>query len=71
MTDGALAAAIGPWFGTGPDRGMALIFIVAGVIGLMVTLIALRSRLYRRLSDRYAGAPPDADASAQPHAAAA
>ena len=44
MTDGALADSIGSWFGTGPDRGMALIFIVAGIIGLLVTLLALRSR---------------------------
>ena len=68
MTDGALAEAIGPWFGTGPDRGMALIFIVAGAIGLLVTIVALRSRAYRNLSSRYAAAPtepvPDADAPA-------
>ena len=57
MTDGALADAIGGWFGTGPERGMALIFIVAGAIGLTVTLLALRSRPYRELSDRYAAAP--------------
>ena len=59
MTDGPLADAIGPWFGTGPDRGMALIFIVAGVIGLLVTLLALRSRPYRELSRRYAAAPSE------------
>ncbi len=57
MTDGALADVIGSWFGTGPDRGMALIFIVAGVIGLIVTILALRSGPYRRLSGRYAAAP--------------
>lgn len=57
MTDGALADLIGSWFGTGPDRGMALIFIVAGAIGLLVTILALRSRPYRRLSSRYAAAP--------------
>ncbi|MGI8518021.1 MAG: MFS transporter, partial [Acidimicrobiia bacterium] len=34
MTDGAGADTIGSWFGTGPERGMALIFIVAGSIGL-------------------------------------
>ena len=56
MTDGALAAVIGPWFGTGPERGMALIFIVVGVIGLLVTLGALRSGPYRRLSNRYTSA---------------
>ena len=72
MTDGALAATIGPWFGTGPARAMALIFIVFGVIGLVVTLLALRSRYYRDLSGRYLGAPPDDDAGAQqPEAAAA
>jgi MFS transporter, DHA3 family, multidrug efflux protein len=60
MTDGPLADSIGPWFGTGPDRGMALIFIVAGVIGLLVTLLALRSRQYRDLSSRYAAAPAEA-----------
>jgi MFS transporter, DHA3 family, multidrug efflux protein len=60
MTDGPLAAGIGSWFGTGPDRGMALIFIVAGVIGLFVTMLALRSRPYRELSGRYAAAPPEA-----------
>ena len=56
LTDGALAEQIGSWFGTGPDRGMALIFIVAGTIGLLVTLAALRSKPYRDLSRRYAGA---------------
>jgi MFS transporter, DHA3 family, multidrug efflux protein len=60
MTDGGLADAIGPWFGTGPDRGMALIFIVAGLIGLLVTLLALRSRPYGELSSRYAAAPIEA-----------
>jgi DHA3 family multidrug efflux protein-like MFS transporter len=69
MTDGALANAIGSWFGTGPDRGMALIFIVAGIIGLFVTLLAMRSRPYRDLSSRYAAAPsqattPDAEVPA-------
>lgn len=59
MTDGGLVESIGSWFGTGPDRGMALIFIVAGVIGLLVTLLALRSGPYRRLSSRYAAAPSE------------
>ncbi len=30
MTDGAGARAIGSWFGTGADRGIALVFVVAG-----------------------------------------
>jgi MFS transporter, DHA3 family, multidrug efflux protein len=57
MTDGALADLIGPWFGTGPERGLSLIFIIAAIIGLVVTLIALRSRPYRALSDQYMTAP--------------
>ena len=61
MTDGPLAASIGPWFGTGPDRGMALIFIVAGVIGLVVTLLAFRTPAYRLLSATYASAPTEQD----------
>jgi DHA3 family multidrug efflux protein-like MFS transporter len=53
MTDGSGADTIGSWFGTGPERGMALIFIVAGFIGLAVTIFALNSRPYRNLSHRY------------------
>ena len=59
MTGGSLAAIIGPWFGTGPDRGMALIFIVAGLIGLTVTLLAFRTPAYRLLSARYISSPAD------------
>ncbi|TNC64902.1 MFS transporter [Rubellimicrobium roseum] len=54
MTDGAGADAIGGWFGTGPDRGIALVFTVAGLIGLLVTILAFNSRYYRQLSDAYA-----------------
>jgi hypothetical protein len=43
-----------------------LIFIVAAIVGLTVTLIALRSRPYRALSGRYMAAPaqPQGDAEA-------
>ena len=71
MTDGSLADLIGSWFGTGPARAMASIFIVAGTVGLLITLVALRSRPYRELSSRYAAAPPDDDAGAVADAAAA
>ena len=53
MTTGAGVETIGPWFGTGVDRGIALLFIVAGWIGLTVTLLAMRSRSYRQLSANY------------------
>ena len=49
MTDGRGADWIGDWFGTGPERGIALLFTIAGVIGIVVTLIARSSRSYRRL----------------------
>jgi DHA3 family multidrug efflux protein-like MFS transporter len=53
MTTGAGVALIGGWFGTGADRGLALVFTVTGIIGLIVTLIAMNSKFYRLLSDRY------------------
>jgi DHA3 family multidrug efflux protein-like MFS transporter len=53
MTSGAGVDLIGSWFGTGPDRGIALVFTLTGIIGLCVTLIAMNSRPYRLLSDRY------------------
>jgi MFS transporter, DHA3 family, multidrug efflux protein len=53
MTTGAGADLIGGWFGTGPDRGLALVFTLTGIIGMIVAVIALRSRQYRNLSGNY------------------
>lgn len=53
MTDGAGAQLIGSWFGTGANRGMALLLTISGIIGLVVTLLALSSKYYRRLSKTY------------------
>src|SRR5687767_568755 len=53
MTTGAGVDIIGSWFGTGTDRGLALLFTVAGLIGLAVTLFAMRSKSYRLLSQHY------------------
>jgi MFS transporter, DHA3 family, multidrug efflux protein len=50
MTDGRGAELIGGWFGTGPDRGLALMFTIAGVVGVLVTALAWTSNSYRRLS---------------------
>ena len=58
MTDGAAADAVGSWFGTGADRGIALVFVVAGVVGLVATGLALASRPYRRLSAAVEAARP-------------
>ncbi|WP_426512475.1 MFS transporter [Dactylosporangium sp. McL0621] len=54
MTDGLGARTIGRWFGTGADRGIALVFVLTGVVGIVATAIAMRSRPYRRLSRRHA-----------------
>jgi DHA3 family multidrug efflux protein-like MFS transporter len=56
MSTGGGVNGIGRWFGTGPVRGMALIFIVAGIIGLAVTLLAMASRSYHTLSGYYRSA---------------
>jgi DHA3 family multidrug efflux protein-like MFS transporter len=53
MTTGTGAELIGGWFGTGPERGLALVFTVTGVIGLVLTVVAFRTRYYRQLSERY------------------
>jgi DHA3 family multidrug efflux protein-like MFS transporter len=53
MTTGAGVALIGGWFGTGSDRGIALVFTLTGIIGLVVTLTAMKTKYYRLLSDRY------------------
>ena len=49
-TDGWIADTIGTWWGTGPARGIAVLFTLAGLIGVAVTVLALGSRAYRRLS---------------------
>ncbi|BBH70464.1 multidrug resistance protein [Actinoplanes sp. OR16] len=63
MTDGWGAREIGPWFGTGADRGMALVFVLTGIIGVIATLIALASRPYRRLNDATAAASSETAAA--------
>jgi DHA3 family multidrug efflux protein-like MFS transporter len=52
MTTGAGVELLGGWFGTGADRGLALLFTLAGMIGLAVTLLAMRSNAYRTLVRR-------------------
>jgi len=53
MTTGAGVALIGDWFGTGAGRGMALVFILAAFIGLVVTVLAMHSRSYKLLEKSY------------------
>jgi MFS transporter, DHA3 family, multidrug efflux protein len=53
MTTGAGVDLIGGWFGTGADRGVALVFVVTGLVGLVMTVVAMRSRSYTKLSISY------------------
>ena len=62
MTDGRGAQWIGKWFGTGPERGIALMFTLAGLLGVAVTARAWRSRSYRRLAAATSSPPPQAEA---------
>ncbi|MEX2030685.1 MAG: MFS transporter [Anaerolineales bacterium] len=66
MTTGSGVQMIGGWFGTGPDRGIALVFTLTGILGVVLTLVALRSKYYRLLSQRYLeGVPEIAEVSTQ------
>ncbi len=54
MQEGGLGAnLIGSWFGVGDGRGIALVFSVVGIIGLVLTLLAMRTKAYRLLSKQY------------------
>lgn len=50
MDDGWGAEHLGGLIGTGPERGIALVFMLAGLVGLIVTLGVRFSSAYRRLS---------------------
>ena len=56
MTTGAGVDLIGDWFGIGANRGMALVFILAGLLGMIATLLAWGSHSYHLLSTHYAAA---------------
>jgi DHA3 family multidrug efflux protein-like MFS transporter len=66
MTTGAGTNWIGSWFGTGTDRGLALLFIATGFVGLVVTLVAMQSDAYQKLSIVYKRPKPEMDTGALP-----
>ncbi|MGY1604718.1 MFS transporter [Geodermatophilus sp. SYSU D00815] len=68
MTDGAGARAIGGWFGTGPTRGIALVFVVTGLIGVLAVLAAFASSAYRRLGAAHAAARDEGTPAGAPDA---
>ncbi|HKR11449.1 MAG TPA: MFS transporter [Pyrinomonadaceae bacterium] len=67
MTTGSGVDLLGWWFGTGPDRGLALLFTAAGLVGLMVTLLAMRSKSYRLLDRLYRDTEVDEGMLKQAH----
>lgn len=53
MTTGNGVNLIGSWFGSGANRGIALVFITSGIIGLITTFLAKQSKYYHLLTNRY------------------
>lgn len=52
-------AQLGWLLGDGTARGIALVFVLSGVLGLVITGLAFASRSYRLLSASYAAAAPE------------
>ena len=50
MSTGGGAVWMDGWFGSGAERGLGVMFTLAGLIGVIVTATAWTSRAYRRLS---------------------
>jgi len=44
---GVLEQTLGPWIGTGKGRGIGLMFIISGFIGVLISLIGFLTRLRR------------------------
>lgn len=61
LPGGALAGSVGRWIGVGPGRGIALLFIVLGVLTLLVTAVGALSPRLRRLETEVpdAGVAPE------------
>lgn len=53
MTTGLGALTIGPWFGTGEVRAMALVFTLTGLIGLIASFVMMHSRAAHSIEDEY------------------
>jgi MFS transporter, DHA3 family, multidrug efflux protein len=53
VADGGMTRIVWDWWGNTPDRAMAVVFVLAGIIGVIVTLLAFGSRSYREISRSY------------------
>lgn len=54
MNSDAGKAQFGWLLGDGSARGIALVFLIAGFVGIIITLLAFTTKSYRRLSEFYA-----------------
>lgn len=61
---------LGWLLGDGQARGIALVFVLAGIAGLVITLLAFLTRSYRLLSARYAEPEPGGPGVETPDAGA-
>jgi MFS transporter, DHA3 family, multidrug efflux protein len=53
VRSGGMNNIVWDWWGMSDDRAMAVVFVSAGIIGLIVTLIAFRTESYKNLSESY------------------
>ncbi|MHA7262316.1 MFS transporter [Arthrobacter sp. TMN-37] len=58
------AAQLAPLLGEGTSRGIALVFLVAGIILILAALLAFLTPVYRRVSASYAQTAAEASGSA-------
>jgi DHA3 family macrolide efflux protein-like MFS transporter len=69
---GALAPVFGPLVGTGPGAGMGLLFVFAGILGVIVALVGYLVPVVRQVESRlpdYGGATePATESAAEPAA---
>ncbi len=63
---GRWAGVLGPWFGVGPGRGIAVIFALAGAMMMLIALVGGLSRPLRRLDEPDSAAGPSGSATDQP-----
>ncbi len=58
------AAQLAPLLGEGTSRGIALVFLIAGIIMIAAALLAFLTPVYRKVSEAYAAAAAEAKAAA-------
>ncbi len=69
--DGSLAPLLGPIMGTGPDRGIGVLFILLGAAMIVTTLIAAANPHFRAVEDAVEKPGKDPVADTEPAAAPA